>query len=435
MRRRAYAPISPEKSPDLSYLCVMRDVFVLGSATTSFRRHPEKRHEDLVREAYLALLEDSGLDPARIEQCFFGTCALHLFGQANIRGQVLLVPLVRDGRYPASAPIVNVEAGCATGALALRAARTAVASGDCDIALAIGVEKVFIPEAPAKMLELFASGTDLRNPETWRALYTEKAASCGTTYSPRPDRIALLDAVALGASWHMKTYGTTAEQLARVASKNHAHGVHNPNAQYREEVSVEAVLADKAVVYPFTRAMCAPMSDGAAAVLVGTREALLSLEPRARIRLAVSAAANGTRTALEEDSVTVHAARRAFAVAGIAPSAVGVAEVHDATAFAEIAALEDLGLCARGQGGPFTESGATSLGGSVPVNTSGGLESKGHPLAASGLAMAHEARLQLAGLAGTRQAGAPTWALTQNAGGLVAFDEATSVVSLFVREG
>ena len=413
----------------------MRDVFVLATATTPFRRFPEKSHQDLTREAYLAVLECAGLEASRIDATFFGSCAMHLFGQANIRGQVAFLPLVREGKYPGSAPIVNVEAGCATGALALQAARAAVASGDADIALAIGVEKVFIPEAPAKMLELFDSGMDRLHPEEWRALYMQKAESCGTTFAPRPDRITILDAVALGASWHMKTYGTTKAQLARVASKNHAHGVHNPNAQYREAMSVEAVLADKGVVHPFTRAMCAPMSDGAAAVLVGTREALASLERRARIRVAAVAAANGTRTSLEEASVTSVAGKKAFSRAGIAPSAIGVAEVHDSTAFAELAALEDLGFCGVGESGPFTDSGATSLGGKLPVNTSGGLESKGHPLAASGLAMAHEARLQLEGAAGARQAGSPTWALTHNAGGLVAFDEATSVVSLFVREG
>ncbi len=413
----------------------MRDVYVLGSTVTPFKRWPEKSHFDLVREAYLAVLEDSGLDPARIEATAFGCCALHLFGQSNLRGQVLLLPLLREGKYPKNAPIVNVEAGCATGALALAQARAQVASGECDIALALGVEKVFIPEAPHKMKELFEAGMDLLRPEEWQALYAASAAECGTTYAPHPARITILDAVALSASWHMKRYGTTKEHLAHVASKNHAHGVMNPNAQYREAISVEAVLADKAVVHPFTRAMCAPMSDGASAVLVGTKEALDSLgKNRPRVRIAALSAANGARTSHNEDSVTKVAAKRAFAKAGIAPSALSLAEVHDATAFAEIAAIEDIGICNEGEGGPFTASGATSLGGSIPVNTSGGLESKGHPLAASGLAMTHEIRLQLEGRAGERQSKSPTWGLVHNAGGLVAFDESTSVVGLLERE-
>ncbi|MBK6461050.1 MAG: thiolase family protein [Myxococcales bacterium] len=408
-----------------------RDVFILGSSTTPFRRWPERTHRDLVREAYTAALEDAGVDPARVEGAWFGSAGMHHFGQANIRGQVAMAPIAREGLYPKHAPIVNVEGGCATGALCLAAACHAVAAGACDVAVAVGVEKVFMPEAPEKMLALFNGGMDQLHPEEWRALYTELAPSSGTAYAPRADRSAILDAVALGAAWHMKTYGTTLEALARVASKNHGHGVHNPNAQYREAMSVDAVLADKAVVFPFTRAMCAPMSDGAAAVFVGSAEALTSA--RARIRVAGLGMANGGRSRFEDDSVTRVAARRAFARAGVDPCKIHIAEVHDSTAFAEIAALEDLGLCARGEGGPFTESGATALGGALPVNTSGGLESKGHPLAASGLAMVHELALQLTERAGARQVPGATWALAHNAGGLMGLDEATSVVTLLER--
>ncbi len=409
----------------------MRDVFVLGAATTPFRRWPERTHRDLLREAYTAALGDAGVDPARIEGAWFGSAAMHHFGQPNIRGQVAMAPLAREGLYPAHAPIVNVEGGCATGAMCLASACFAVAAGACDVAIAVGVEKVFMPEAPEKMLALFNGGMDQLHPEEWRALYTEIAPSTGTSYSPRADRSAILDAVALGAAWHMKTYGTTVQALARVASKNHAHGAHNPNAQYREAMSVEAVLADKPVVFPFTRAMCAPMSDGAAAVLVGSADALLA--SRARVRVAGLGLANGGRDRFEDDSVTRVAARRAFARAGIEPCKIHVAEVHDATAFAEVAALEDLGLCPRGEGGPFTESGATSLGGALPVNTSGGLESKGHPLAASGLAMVHELTLQLTGRAGPRQVPGATFGLAHNAGGLMRLDEAASVVTLLER--
>ncbi|MBL0193204.1 MAG: thiolase family protein [Myxococcales bacterium] len=261
-----------------------REVFVLGSSTTQFRRWPERTHRDLLREAYTAALEDAGVDPARVEGAWFGSAAMHHFGQANIRGQVAMAPLAREmpsGLYPQHAPIVNVEGGCATGALCLASACHAVAAGACDVAVAVGVEKVFMPEAPEKMLALFNGGMDQLHPEEWRALYTELAPSSGTSYAPRADRSAILDAVALGAAWHMKTYGTTLEALARVASKNHGHGVHNPNAQYREAMSVDAVLADKPVVFPFTRAMCAPMSDGAAAVLVGSAEALAGAPARA----------------------------------------------------------------------------------------------------------------------------------------------------------
>jgi acetyl-CoA acetyltransferase len=151
------------------------------------------------------------------------------------------------------------------------------------------------------------------------------------------------------------------------------------------------------------------------------------------VRLAAIGLANGARQRPEAPSVTTFAARRAYERAGVGPEDIDVAEVHDATAFAEVAALEDLGFCAPGQGGPYSESGATALGGARPINTSGGLESKGHPLAASGLAMAHEVTLQLRGEAGERQVFGAEWALTHNAGGLIGFDEATCAVSLFQR--
>jgi acetyl-CoA acetyltransferase len=415
----------------------MRDVFVLGSSTTRFQRWPDRAHDDLAREAVLGVLADAGLsDASAVGLAVVGNCALHLFGQPNIRGQVLLLPLILEGRFPALTPIVNVEAGCATGGVALHSAWMAVASGQVECALALGVEKTFIPQAPQKMLELFEGGLDQLHPERWRALYEAAAPVCGTTFAPRPDRITILDAAALGASWHMRRYGTTARALAQVASKNHAHGVLNPNAQYRQAMSADEVLADKAVIGPFTRAMCAPISDGAAAVLLCSRDFLARHEGRGdrpAVRLAATVLANGTRQRPDEPPVTKFAAIKAYERAGISAEDVDVAEVHDATAFAEIAALEALGFCREGLGGPYSESGATALGGERPVNTSGGLESKGHPLAASGLAMAHEVTLQLRGAAGERQVAGAEWALTHNAGGLIGFDEATCAVTLFQR--
>ncbi|MDX2012349.1 MAG: thiolase family protein [Myxococcaceae bacterium] len=411
----------------------MRDVHVLGTATTPFARWPDLSHLDLTRQAVLAVLTDAGLDEgSAIGSVHFGNCAMHLFGQPNIRGQVALLPLIREGRFPAQAPIVNVEAGCATGGVAFHGAWMAVASGHVELALAIGVEKTFIPTAPQKMLELFEGGLDQLRPESWRALYAEQAPLCGTTFAPRADRITILDATALNAAWHMKRYGTSARQLAAVSSKNHANGAKNPNAQYRTEMSVEQVLADKPVIAPFTRAMCAPISDGAAAVLVCSADFLKRHGGRGRrpVQVAATVLANGTRQRPDEASVTKFAATKVYGLARLSPNDVDVAEVHDATAFAEVAITEDLGFCAEGQGGAWAESGASALDGDLPVNTSGGLESKGHPLAASGLAMIHEVTLQLRGEAGARQVKGRSVGLAHNAGGLIGFDEAMCSVSV-----
>jgi acetyl-CoA acetyltransferase len=154
----------------------MRDVHVLASATTPFKRWPDKTHLDLTREAVLAVLKDGGLDDgSAIGSIHFGNCAMHLFGQPNIRGQVALLPLIREGRLTPQTPIPNVEAGCATGTVAFHGAWMAVASGHVELALALGVEKTFIPAAPAKMLELFEGGLDQLRPETWKTLYRETA--------------------------------------------------------------------------------------------------------------------------------------------------------------------------------------------------------------------------------------------------------------------
>lgn len=415
----------------------MRDVFVLGSSTTRFQRWPDRAHDDLAREAVLAALADAGLtDASALGVALVGNCALHAFGQANIRGQVLLLPMIREGRFPATTPIGNVEAGCATGGLTLHAAWMAVASGQVELALALGVEKTFFPGEPRKVLELLAGGMDQLHPDAWRALYRESAPLCGAAFEPSADRSVLLDVAALNAAWHMKRYGTTAHALAHVAAKNRAHGAKNPAAQVQAAVSVEEVLASPHVIGPFTRAMCAPLSDGAAAVLLCSKEFLARHDGRwnrPAVRLAATVLANGTRQRPDEPPVTKFAALRAYDRAGIRPEDVDVAEVHDATAFAEVAALEALGFCQEGLGGPYSESGATALGGERPVNPSGGLTSKGHPLAASGLAMVHEVALQLRGAAGARQVADAEWGLVHNAGGLVGFDEATSAVSLFQR--
>lgn len=412
----------------------MRDVFIIGTSTTRFQRWPELSHIELARQAYEAVLSDA--DPStgeRLGFAAFGSCAMNFFGQPNIRGQVTMLPLIQAGRFPAHAPIVNVEAGCATGGVAFHTAVSAIASESAEVALALGVEKTFIPTAPQKMFELFEGGLDQLNSAAWKTLYAELASMCGTQFSPRPDRITILDATALTTAWHMKQYGTTQAQLAAVASKNHAHGAKNPNAQYREEMSIAQVLADKPVIGPLTRAMCAPVSDGAAAAVVCSRQHLerLDVKTRARaIRVASTVLANGMRQRPDVASVTAFAAKRAYERAQLGPNDVQVAEVHDATAFSEIAALEALGFCEPGQGGGYTQSGATALGGARPINTSGGLESKGHPLAATGLAMIHEITTQLRGEAGSRQVNGATTGLTHNAGGLIGFDEAMCSVSI-----
>ena len=416
----------------------LTQVYVVGVGSTPFRRWPDRTLSDLAREAITQATADAALEPgAPVDHVAFGNCAMDAWGQSNIRGQVCLDPLMATGLLPPGVPIVNVEAGCATGSAAFHAACTAVASGQSDLSLAIGVEKTFVPGDPGRILSIFDGGIDRVHPEVWQRFLTDAAVAAGERFEPHPHRIVFLDVHALQARHHMRVHGTTLAHLGAVAAKNHAHGALNPKAQIRVLMSADEVLADRPVVAPLTRSMCAPISDGAAAVLVASARWLAGQPTEVRdraIAVRATALAGGTWRGLDEPGVTHRAAERAFARAGLRPADVDVAEVHDATAWCEIAALEALGFCEPGQGGPLGASGATARDGARPINTSGGLEAKGHPLGATGLGMIDELVTQLRGEAGERQiARPPTIALQHNAGGLVGFDEALCAVTLLER--
>ncbi len=410
-------------------------VYVIGVATTPFSRHPDQTHKQLADQAVRGALADVGDDAVAqgIGATFFGSCTLHAWGQPNVGGNVILGPLVDAGVLPSWAPIHNVEGGCATGAMAVHNARNAILAGDVDVALAIGVDKTFMPHDLAQMKALFEGALDQLDPHGWREDLTAAAAEHGLHYKPHPARITLLDACSLNAQWHAKTHGTTAAQVAASAAKNHDHGALNENAQYRKPMTVDAVLADKPIVAELTRAMCAPISDGAAAAVLCSAATLQTLPPAVRARaiaLDASVVAAGRRRKIDEEPVTAIAAKRAYEAAGLGPDAIDIAEVHDATSFAELAASEALGFCEPGQGGAYIASGAANRDGKRPTNLSGGLVSKGHPLAATGIAMLHELVTQLRGEAGERQAADVSVGLLHNAGGLVAFDEASCAVQI-----
>ena len=411
--------------------------WIIGVGATRFQRWPQETHHALATSALSEALEDAGLEDGHgIAAVWFGNCGMHHWGQANIRGQVALDPLISDGLLPAGVPITNVEAGCATGSLALHDAVAAVQSGRVTAALAIGVEKTFMPAHPERMMALFDGALDQLSPERWRTFYAEAAERHGLTYRPHPARIQLLDVCAMQANWHMATYGTTSEQIAASAAKNHTHAQHNPRAQYQHPMTVAEVLADKAVVGPLTRSMCAPISDGAAAAIVVNEAGLRQLSERARRRavpILACAQAGGTWDDLGTPTAARRAADAAYTQAQIAPQQVDVVELHDATSFAEVHLSEMLRLCPEGQGGVYVASGEASLGGRRPANLSGGLVSKGHPLGASGLAMIHELATQLRGEAGARQSEGCEIGLAENGGGLTGFDVASCAVTLLGR--
>ena len=417
----------------------MTDAWIVGASSTRFERAPEKSYRDLAREAYCAALADAGMETGdAIEFGWFSNCGMWVDGQASIRGQILFTPLVRDGLFPERVPMVNVEGGCASAQMALHGAWKDILSGQCGLSLAIGVEKLFNPDAPEDTMAVYRAAIDQLTPEEWRRYYAEAGEEAGKPFEEGPDRTVFMDTYAMQACYHMKAHGTTRRQIAAGAAKNHRNGALNEKAQYSFELSVDDVLNDRPVSWPLTRAMCSPVGDGAAAVLVCSEDFLRGqpqeVQDRA-IRIRACELAGGKYRRLDEPGLSHVAAQKAYGRAGVDPQDIDVAEVHDATAFCEIYQAEMMGFAEIGRGGELVESGETAIGGRIPVNTSGGLVSKGHPVGATGLSMIYELARQLRGEAGARQVEGATLALAENGGGVIGFDEAACAVTVLERAG
>jgi acetyl-CoA acyltransferase len=416
--------------------------YVLGVGGTSVGRHPSRSFSDLAQEALEAAFLDGDIDPQVVSHCWFSNVLMDYWGQRGCRGQEVLAPLVASGSFPRGVAIVNVEAGCSSGSVAFHEAWKHVVSGQGEVALALGVEKMNHPERPsAGILTWMEGAMGGMDPDAYYEPFRKVAAELGTSFQPGKGRSAAMDIYAIWAQSHMREYGTTAEQIASAAAKNHTNAVDNPRAQYRFPMTVDGVLGDRMVSEPITRAMCAPTGDAAAAVLVCS-ESFLRQQPseiQKRALLIRGHALAGGLWSLgvewESDRAAVRAGRDAFRMAELGPDELDIVELHDATSFGEILAVEDLGLCPRGQGGPFTASGATARDGQIPVNPSGGLVSRGHPLGATGILMLNEVALQLRGEAAAIQVPGARIGLAENGGGMVGHDAALCAVTILERVG
>jgi len=334
-------------------------------------------------------------------------------------------------------PVTNVENACASGSTAFHQAYAYLRAGMADVALAVGAEKLYHHDR-ARSFNVFNGAWDVHGVEG----LTAALAGLGEGVEPPPGRATdagvrsvFMDVYAALTKQHMKLYGTTERQLAEVAAKNHHHSTMNPLSQYRMDLSVDDVLAARMISWPLTLPMCAPISDGAAAAILVREEALGRFDRSRAIRIRASVLASGADRRPEDlqHHVCRIAARRAYEQAGIGPSEVSVAEVHDATAFGEILQTENLGFCEPGQGGWIAERGETRLGGRLPVNPSGGLESTGHPIGATGLGQIHELVLQLRGEAGARQVAGARIGLAENGGGFHGSEEAAACITVLSR--
>ena len=336
-----------------------------------------------------------------------------------------------------SIPVTNVENACAGGSTALHAACTGIKAGMYDVALAVGSEKITNPNK-ALSLGAYATCMDVGNFEK----HINNIMELSKTFTvklpedqsaPGEGRSIFMDAYALGARWHMSRFGSTQQQLAAICAKNHFHGSLNPLAQYQHTMTMEEVLADKAVAYPLTRAMCAPVGDGAAAAVVCSKEYLKKLVNARPVRIRASILGSGADRDINAPDIGERLSKKAYNAAGIGPEEIDFAELHDATSWGELHQTESMGFCPMGEGGPFAESGATKLGGKMPINTSGGLECKGHPIGASGLSQIHELVLQLRGDAGNRQVDGARIGLAENGGGNIGVEEAAMGIHILEK--
>ncbi|WP_371433206.1 thiolase family protein [Novosphingobium sp.] len=412
----------------------MTQVYIVGVGMTPFGRHLDKSIHDLSSQAVALALRDAGATSAVVEAVFFSSATNGaLQGQHSIPG-----PIAARRAGLSGVPVFSVENACASGSSAFNLAVQAIKAGAADVALALGAEKMNVADK-ARMFAVFDSGWDVETVEANKA--TLLALGAGTepppgTVSDKPYSV-FMDVYAAFCRQHMQRYGTTQRQIAAVAAKNHQHSVHNPLAQFRDAMSIEQVMAAPPITWPLTLPMCSPISDGAAAVVVCSEAGLRRLEGASR--RVVKVLASVVLTGIEhhpddrESGIGYRAALRAYDRAGLGPDAVDVAEVHDATAMGELLNVEALGLIPFGMAGPAAERGEFTLGGRVPVNTSGGLESKGHPIAATGLGQIHELVTQLRGEAGARQVEGARIAAHENGGGLLGIEEAVVAVNVFEK--
>jgi acetyl-CoA acyltransferase len=413
---RGSAPGSPE-------------AYVLGVGMTPFGRHLDRSLADLAGAAVREALDDAGAGPEAVQAVMVGNAVQGAMdGQHGIRGQLML-----RGLPLGTVPVVNVENACASASSALHLAVAYVGSGMADVVLAVGAEKMVSPDRQRSLDAFSGSWDESVREETLAGLAVFGQAT------PVPDgveelaaRSVFMDIYASFARQHMARWGSTVEHFAAVAAKNHGHSVQNPRAQYRRPFTVEEVLGSRTIAWPLTLPMCSPVSDGAAAALICSPAAADRLGRRRAVRIRASVLGHGGAwTGTEPDEhVSPRTAQRLWETAGVGPGDVDVAEVHDATAVGEVQQIEHLGLVPRGEGGPAAERGETAIGGRIPVNPSGGLESRGHPIGATGLAQVHELVTQLRGEAGPRQVDGARLAVAENGGGLIGLEEAAVAMTV-----
>ncbi|MBM3482054.1 MAG: thiolase family protein [Alphaproteobacteria bacterium] len=393
----------------------MRKVVIAGTGMTEFGKFMDATLRSLSELAISKALADADTKVGDVGMVFFGNAAGGLLnGQECVRGQVATRHAGLLGK-----PIINVENACASSSTAFHLAWLSVAAGQCDIALAVGAEKMSNEDKTVAMkaLEAAADRTEL---EMLKLRITPDGSGAGSVF---------MDLYSDLAKRYMQRSGASARDFAAVSAKQRKAGALNPLAQFKKEVTVEEVLGSRMIAPPLTLMMCSPVGDGAAALVLMSEEmaARRSVQP---VEVLATQIRSGTGDDPDTPACATTAARAAYEQAGIGPDDVSVAEIHDAAAPAELILSEQLGFCKPGEAVKLLRSGRTSLGGAMPINPSGGLISKGHPVGATGAAQLVELCDQLRGRSGARQREGARLALAENGGGWIGNDAATATVTI-----
>jgi acetyl-CoA acetyltransferase len=383
----------------------MRSVYVAGVGSTTFGKHLDRSLRSLGAEAIKLALQDSGVGTSAIQAGYCGNALGPMLQEETGVGQHVLWNVGIAG-----VPIVNVENACASGSTALHLGWQAVAYGMYDVVIVIGVDKAVMPKGTP--LKVGTGDMEVRLGDIFPGYF------------------------AMVAQKHMEAYGTTQEQMAKISVKNHDNGCLNPYAAFKKPVTVEEVLNSPSIADPITLLSCCPNSDGAAAAVLCSEDWMRKLGAKP-IRIAASVLRTGeyrnqrdfTRWEMEET-----AAALAYEQAGLGPENLSLVEVHDAFTICEIIHYEGLGLCARGEGGRMVDEGATAIAGRIPVNPSGGLLAKGHPIGASGVGQIAEITLQLRAQAGSRQVDGARIALAHMIGGSKEGDSRACNIHILVAD-
>ncbi len=406
----------------------MREVAVVGVGMTRFGKHKETGIKQLVREAVDEALNDAGLDIKKVQAAYVGNAAAGIMtGQHMIRGQVTLAPL-----GPLDIPIYNIENACASSSTAFNLAWQAVATGIHDCVLVVGFEKLY-DEDKRKSFQALESGLDVLDHMSYFQQIERSLDATETIFKAGgADRSRFLDVYAFLAKRFMERYNLTQEHLAMLSVKAHDNGALNPKAQYQERVTIEQVLNSGEISYPLTRMMCAPVGDGGSAAILCS-PAVAAKYTTKPIWASASLVASGRVEADLDNTITRRASNKLYETSGIGPEDIDLVELHDTTSSAEIMYLVELGFCTGEDAAKLIEEGYFALDGALPSNPSGGLTTKGHPVAATGVAQIYEIVTQLRNRAGKRQVTNAKVGMTHNGGGIIGVEPAAMALHLFKR--